>query len=107
MSFSYKRYTPPNPGTFTWSNEVISNDKLVDIEFVFKRFDPVKLTGGKLPPVFANDNYIAAGHNLLPWLAGVNKGYYYAEGGTNVAKSPLYLSYPFQLMFADPDAEVE
>jgi hypothetical protein len=103
LSFSYKRYTPPNPGEFVWAPGIISNEKLVDIEFLFKFFEPTTLQGGVLPAAPANPNHITAGHNLVPWLGGVNKGYYYAHGDANVGFAPKYKSYPFQLMFMDPD----
>lgn len=105
-AFTYKRYTPPNPGVYSgWGNGIISNEKLCDIEFTFLYSNPTTLTGGKAPNAPTNPNHITAGHNLLPWLStgGNGEGYYYAAGGANVNYSPLYKSYPFELLFRDPD----
>lgn len=113
LSASYKRYTPPNPPVMAWwadgnttkKGSYVSNDKLVDIEFTFSHFDPRTLDTGELPPTLANPNHIPHGHNLLPWLVGGNYNFYYAHGGTPTGESPLYKSFPFQLMFCDPDVD--
>ena len=104
LSYTYKRYTPPNPGTDPWAEGVIANTKLVDIEFTFLYFDPGTLTGGSAPSAPSNGSHITAGHNLLPYMAGGDGGYYYAKGGAEVDNAPVYPSFPFQLLFKDPDA---
>jgi len=98
-----KRYTPPNPDPDPWMDGAIGNAKLVDLEFTFQRFDP-GLEPGTEPVTPANPNHIVGGHNLLPWMAAGGGQYYYARGGDNVNNAPMYNSYPFQLMFKDPEA---
>lgn len=108
-SFTYKRYTPPNPQQYDYNfgdttKKVIGNEKLVDIEFVFIYFDPGEPGGGAAPAAPTNQSHITNGHNLLPWLAAGGGIYFYAKSAASVAPNkPLYPSYPFELLFTDPD----
>ncbi len=108
-SFTYKRYTPPNPQQYDYNfgdstKKVIGNEKLVDIEFVFLYFNPGTLTGGEAPTAPTNASHITNGHNLLPWLAAGGGKYFYAKSVGSVTPGiPLYPSYPFELLFTDPD----
>ena len=95
-----KRYTPPNPEPDPWMDGTIGNAKLIDLEFIFQYFDP----GLEAPPVTpTNPNHVVGGHNLLPWMAAGGGKYYYARGGENVDYAPIYNSYPYQLIFKDPE----
>lgn len=107
LSYSMRRYTPPNPGTDPWDGGVIANTKLCDIEFNFLYFNPGELTGGAAPTPPDNASHITAGHNLQPWSAGANNGYYYAKADPLLENTPVFESYPFQLFFLDPETEEE
>ncbi|HEY1186994.1 MAG TPA: hypothetical protein VGE74_05020 [Gemmata sp.] len=48
-----------------------------------------------------NRNRIVAGHNLLPWLT--TRKFYYAT--TRETMTPTFNSFPFALLFTDPDAD--
>lgn len=97
------RYTPPNPEYDTWfDTATFSTEKLVDITMTFVRFNPPELTADEMPdpmPTLGCD--VVGGHNLLPYLAGGTGKFYY---GTNPDGRPLNRSYPFQLLFCNPDA---
>lgn len=79
----------------------VDYSKLVNIELTFLY---TTRTGTDLPAAPANGNYIMGGHNLLPYFP--NRNYYYTvfspDGGTT--EYPMYLSFPLELMFTDPDA---
>lgn len=97
-------YTPPVPDMGQWGNKlVVCNNKLMDLELTFSYFDPGALTGTKVPSTLTNNSHIAAGHNLLPWLMSGGGNFYYAKGGAAVNYEPTYPSYPFELIFRDPD----
>lgn len=101
-------YSPPvvamNPvaGGGAGASLVADEDKLCDLEFNF--LATKRTVNGA--PVPAQGNWISAGHNLLPWL--MNKKFHYATvrppGVDNSAKwMPSWLSFPFELLFTDPD----
>ena len=54
-----------------------------------------------------NANWVVGGHNLLPWLT--TRKYYYAttydpaSPATQAKWFPSYNSFPFELLFTDPD----
>lgn len=65
-------------------------------------FDP----GLGSPHMAANPNWIAAGHNLVPWHK--TRKYYYVTSQGDVADDttkwvPQFRSFPFELLFKDPD----
>ena len=116
LGYTYKRYAPAHPYIIQnpEANTLgLSMDKLADIEFVFLHFDPGTPVAGTGPDSgFNNDNksFIAAGHNLMPYGAmNRNRGWYYSTGGSFSPSyppgdyAPLYPSFPFQLIFTDPD----
>lgn len=102
-----KRYTPPFPERTAWYGSVaFSTSKLCDVRFVFEY---TKREAGSPLPTPSNENWIAAGHNLLPWL--VDKSFHYATSEKAADPSdtnfwlPTYLSFPFALLFSDPAAQ--
>ena len=99
-------YTPPVP-TLDLFEGVYSAEKLCDVEF---NFEYTNRSNGGATPTISNPNWIAAGHNLLPWL--YDRKFYYATArplGADAADTepskwvPTYESFPFQLLFTDPD----
>jgi len=97
---TYKRYVPVNPGFDPWYEaNTVSTAKLVDIEFTFQKFHP-DTDPAHGPPVRPQDK-VTQGHNLLPWFGSGGKYHYYVE--TSIGNRPMYPSFPFQLIFTDPD----
>ena len=104
---SVRPYTPPVP-TLDLFEGVYSAEKLCDVEF---NFEYTNRSNGGATPTISNPNWIAAGHNLLPWL--YDRKFYYATAtpfirppATDTDPSvwaPTYESFPFQLLFTDPD----
>jgi hypothetical protein len=109
-SFQAKRYTPPFPRVASqdWSTYVTA-EKLCNVELLFvytKRTAPVGYTPKTVPGAATRNDWIAGGHNLLPWLGdstGGARGFYYVEGPDG---HPVYPSAPFELMFSDPDVNL-
>lgn len=100
QAVNYKRYVPVNPGFDPWAeSSAVSTAKLVDIEFSFQRFNPPH--DPALPPPPRPQGTVTAGHNLLPWFGNGARYHYYAE--STLGGRPLYPSFPFQLLFTDPD----
>ncbi len=99
LGYSYKKYTPPIQ-SIDYSTGQPSWEKLCDIEFTFllTSRNPIG-AGPSMPPT--NGNYLVAGHNLQPWIAGDRK-YYYAQTATS-SPVPAWLSFPMELLFFDPD----
>jgi len=91
-------YSPPFPESTPWNGGLgglPSQNKLCDITFhvLFKDIVP------KNAYTVTNFNNMTNGHNLV--LAGFDNNHYYVEN-SNSGK-PLYPSYPFQLLFTNPD----
>ena len=89
------RYTPPILQAANWLLGSTTVEKWCDMEMYFlaTRRDGVDL------PTPANANFIAAGHNLVPWQQ--NNLFYYAANATSLF--PQFTSFPFELLFTDPD----
>lgn len=97
QNYKQKRYTPPFPDlVFDTGAAAFSIEKLVDIEFEFH----VREVSAVSPPVPTNQNYKVNGHNAQPWLKD-RQFYYSTSGGPN--DPPTYFSFPFELLFTDPD----
>jgi hypothetical protein len=102
--FTFARYTPPIPELDEFVLGLFSTEKLVDIEMTFTE---TKRTGEDVPSP-ANPNWIANGHNLLPWLT-TRKFYYVTQAlkavddADNTKWVPTFLSAEFKLLFFDPD----
>lgn len=91
-----RRYVPPVPARLVENGATtFSIAKLCDIEMIF---DFTERTIGSAATAAAS-NYIAAGHNLMPWIQ--DRKFYYVI--SNSSNAPTYLSVPFQLLFQDPD----
>jgi len=91
-------YCPPFPKFTAWNGGaggLPSQNKLCDITFhvLLKDIEP------KNAYTVTMDNNMTNGHNLV--LAGFDNNHYYVEN-SNSGK-PLYPSYPFQLLFTNPD----
>lgn len=89
-------YTPPFPDFVqTGGGAVPSQQKLCDITFQFLQRD--QQPSASYTPT--NLSHIASGHNLI--LNAVDAKWYYAQN--RKSGLPLYPSYPFQLLFSNPD----
>lgn len=100
-SYRCKRYTPPFPNAEALESGglAFTADKMCDIEFTFLKV--MRTTPSAPTP--SNTNWKAAGHNLLPWF-GDRKFYYaVAQNASTSLQVPPYLSFPFELLFSDPD----
>lgn len=83
--------------------------QLCNIEMVFRY--TVRPRGPAAPNELtpSNPNWIAAGHNMQPYLLGRNRGFYYAvtpdpvEPNNTQYWQPTFNSFPVQLLFANPD----
>lgn len=101
--FTARRYTPPVPKYDSIDDKYII-EKVCDITM---KFEYTSRSVESTTATISNPNWIAGGHNCLPWMK--NRKYYYAttaEIGTdgNPAKwIPLYLSVPFEILFQNPD----
>ena len=92
------------------SNEWSEFTKVCDITMTFLH---TNRTPGTIPALPANNNWIAAGHNLQPFfgtnLANYNRTFEYATAGSISAKTPpaqwfpTWKSAPFELLLTDPD----
>lgn len=101
INYEYKMYPPPVPQLETLDN-IVTTRKLCDITFTFLR---TKRNGNDVPNTpLANQNFVPAGHNLVPWLQN-RTGFYYASTDNAAAASqyPTYPSFPHQLLFTDCD----
>ena len=81
---------------------VYSAFKLCDIDFIFQYTD--RRAGYPHSLTVSNPNWKVAGHNLLPWLYDRKFYYVTASDVSNSKWTPTFLSYPFELLFTDPDA---
>lgn len=98
------KYTPPFPEWVDWKGaDVPSQQKLCNLEltFIYKDYKIGK-------PYTKEDlkdskNDVVGGQNLLP--NAIDRKYYYAKtkGQALVQGMPVYPSYPFQLLFRDPN----
>jgi len=97
------KFTPPFPDFVKFAGvSVPSQQKLCNLEFtfIFKNYKPGSTyTKENLTD---SNNDIVFGHNLLP--NAIDRKYYYAKTKGTVIGMPIYPSFPFQLMFRDPDA---
>lgn len=101
-----RKYSPPSPERVTdpeTVNVAVSTPpKLCDVEMTFLF---TRRTGTDVPSP-PNRNWVAAGHNLMPWLK--TRSFYYVAGGgksDNLATSPpTFLSREFALLFSNPDS---
>ncbi len=115
IGYDAERFTPPVAGLDpAFFEGVPAADKLCNITL---KFISTTRAGSNLPadtvvdgklfpsPLFAlNKNWLMAGHNLLPWFQ--TRKYYYVTTDTgNDPKNwaPTFLSFPFQMLFKDPD----
>lgn len=102
INYDYRLYTSPVPQLETIDN-IVTTTKLCDITLTFLR---TKRTGVDVPNTpLANQNFVPAGWNLLPWLQN-RQGFFYASTDNAAAASqyPTYPSFPHQLLFSDPDS---
>lgn len=109
LNYAVKKYNQPNGEVETqtdWDfNYWTQFAKLCDIEFTFLYTDR---TPGSTPPTPFYNNWVAAGHNLLPYLP--TRTFEYATSFNLNAPSdqsewvPPWASFPFEILFSDPDA---
>lgn len=100
LSYTAEVYTPPVQQAATFFDGIATVDKLCDVTFTFLRTDRA-ITNAPTPPT--NQNYIMAGHNLLPFLT--DRAYYYCASVPSSGEgTPAWLSAPHELMQQDADA---
>ncbi len=111
LGFNLKRYTAVGSTSASpFFTGVLGTRKMCDIEFTFLQ---TKRSSSDLKTAPSNRNFIQKGHNLLPWL--VDRQFHFAL--TNPAldpsklcskpsPTPSFLSFPLEVMFTDPDAEI-
>lgn len=114
LGFRPFRYTPPIPQLYQWvdlnGDFAFTTQKLCNIEFNFllttrTGTDVPAGPNPKRPEVqAANSNWIAAGHNLQPWFKNFNFYYTTVQDSTPANQVPSWFSFPFELLFTDPDA---
>ena len=123
MGYNAVPYTPPVPA-IVWQSAlstvpggpqpiggVPTTEKLCNIElhfFYVKRIATDLPFAGIFDP--SGGNYVAQGHNLLPYMG--DRQYHYAVstggavGGVNLpAGVPSFYSFPAECLFYDPDAD--
>lgn len=92
-------YSPPIPEMFSLTNAngplVTSTAKLVDVKL---NFLGTKRTPAANPTI-TNANYVATGHNSLPYWQ--DKKFYYASSQDSLV--PTFTSFPVDVLFTDPD----
>jgi len=89
-------YTPPFPEFVQFAGaSVPSQQKLCDLVFNFILRDQAP----KQTFTVTNNSFVAYGHNLV--LNAMDNNWYYVQNKNSGL--PLYPSYPFQLLFSNPD----
>jgi hypothetical protein len=101
VDFDYTEYTPPTGFNYNLYNNGTQAEKLVDIALHFI-WTTRKKCATDATPAITNNNYVAAGHNLLAWHGDFNWHYAILPGSPD--KRPVYLSAPLELLQCDPDA---
>lgn len=101
------RYPPPIPEAENWTGSTsVASTKICSVEFMFEYTARVTTSAAVSPQ--PNLNWIAAGHNLLPFLGPQTggAGWFYGvrKSDTSTKRNPTYASAPFQALFTDPDA---
>lgn len=106
-----KRYVPPVPNSTLIDPDSVAfhHEYHCDLEFFFEMTD--RAHAGTFTP--SNLNWIAGGHNLLPWFGGKDggsSGFYYVTATDNTKDDtdqskwhPQYKSFLFEHLFTDPE----
>lgn len=108
-------YTPPVPkaqpvyqrdaADNLIATNAFSTEKLVDLEMSFLWTTRTSLDAPNSNSLI-NKNFIALGHNLLPWFSDRKFHYASTDDGNlpyTATQFPSWLSVPFELLFTDPD----
>jgi hypothetical protein len=108
VAVGLRRYTPPYATAHvdpTFGSGVVTPIRYWDVQFVMEFTRRPRATNpyadaGK--PASINANWIADGHNLMPWYR--DRRFYYVTANNMVESGqvPTYLSVPFHLLFTDP-----
>ncbi len=96
QGYNAPKYTPPVPEIEPgYGGTTFSTAKLCDIEFtwLFTQREP------EYVPTLTNENWIPYGHNCQPWFS--TRKFYYVK--SNAAGQAIFPSFPFELLFTDPD----
>jgi hypothetical protein len=105
--YTPRRFSPPIVGLDpAWESGVFSTEKLCDItlEFIRTSREAETIPSTTLPPYSdTNRSWVMAGHNLLPHFRD-RKFYYASVNNADPTKQfPMFLSFPLELLFVDPD----
>ncbi len=94
-------YSPPFPEFTSYTGfDSVSQDKLSDVQFVFKSVNRT----AAISATPTNSNDVVGGHNLN--LYAPSKKYYYVEAGRTGSKGSgrsIYPSIPMDILFQNPD----
>lgn len=99
------QYTSPVIQLQQWARGDLSTSKLATMEMTFLVTSRIggASEGGQMTP--ANANFIAAGHNLLPFFP--NREYHYSVFNSSAIdrtlQAPAWYSIPFDMLFTNPD----
>lgn len=105
LSFTPRIYTSSVMLLQNFQQGNVDFAKFCDIEFQFlytTRNPGQDANGAADVPIPPNPNFITAGHNLNPYFP--KRAFYYTVFQTNGTEYPYWLSFPFELLFTDPDA---
>lgn len=100
LNFAQKMFTPPVQNLVSLGGEggsIISTEKFAHITLTFLHTVRTNASAGSTP---TNKNFVANGHNLLPWSDG---GFRYAKCSTGNNR-PTWLSAPLETLFTDCDS---
>ncbi len=102
MSYKVEQYSPPVPVTYGPFVSVIDYSKLCNLELTF--LYTTRGPGTDLPTL-TNNNYVTGGHNLMLYFP-YRKYYmamYFNDSPMLANAVPMYLSFPIEQLFSDPD----
>lgn len=97
LGVGVKSYVPPKPEfTLIAAGAMFSTTKVCDMEFIFE----LTARTATDAPIPYQQNWIADGHNALPWMHKPGKYFYVTtKSATSAGSIPTYLSFPFQWLF--------
>lgn len=109
VGYKYRRYTVPFPAADAAVPGGYALEKWCDVELSYS----VARRSTPSPPELPNGNWVANGHNVLPWFGpgqggGTRRASYYVCSFLGAAPedrrhwAPIYESAPLELVFMDP-----
>ena len=101
LNYDIHKYTAAVPSLET-IDEIVTTQKLCNVTFTFLLAMRPPRDAPTMP--LANQNWVSAGHNLMPWYQD-RTGFFYISADSTVAAQqyPPWNSAPYELLFTDPD----